>query len=194
MLLPYACDMQNMVALPSSQVFFKLHCMLHLVNEMNSTQVYKKELFGGKECAHGCCSTQIDSLGDVGNCDNTCTLFSNTKAQNTIDAILSSRHCICKVSSPIMSFGCDCSVWSALHKHRWENVDTPLYQTLNKRLEKCSSAATKLQKELLSIKEIATRELELVCHGTDYTSKALEHCNNDMIQFQISHYSPPTNR
>ena len=183
------CHMQTIAALPSSQVFFKLHCMLHLVSEMNTTRVYKRELFGGKDFMHGCCSTQIDLLGEITTCGDACALYSSTKAQNTIDAILSSRHCKCKLSSPIVSLGCDCSTWSALHKHRWENIDTPAYQMLHGRLVMCEAAASKLQNEISAMQAVATRELELACLSTAYTTKALELCNTHLVQSQISYYT-----
>lgn len=170
------CEMAPMAATATSQMFFKLHCILSMISSMNHTHDYNPKLFSNNECGLGCCSTRIDSLGELTDGETTPKLFNRKNAENTIDAILSSRHCKCKFSTPILSIGCDCSQWSALHRHRWENTDTPEYTKLMARLDRCDKEASKMQMHLAAMKEISQQELSATCGNLSYTKESLGQC------------------
>lgn len=140
---------------------------------MLETGRYDPLFFDGKPCGKACASTSLDNIGtlvqDVGGEE---MLFSMEKAQNTLEAILASRHCKCRIKTSMFSFLCDCSLWQNLQEEKWgKNEDAA--KAFRETLRKFNEAATRLRAEVQTIVSLSEHELKLLCSSNNNTCAPL---------------------
>lgn len=156
------CVLAAAATLATTRSFFSLHCTLLQIKELEEHSVYSPELFDGRPCGMACATTAMDTIGsDAVSVDN--TLYSAQNAANTIDAIISSHHCRCRIKGSVFSIGCDCTLWAALHEQRWGPTTPSLAVEFQKRLDAAAAAAEAVRADAAVLKQLATYELKHLC-------------------------------
>jgi hypothetical protein len=168
-----SCLLATVVVLTETRNYYELECRIERGTAILETGVYDPLFFDGKPCGDACASTSLDNIGTVApDAGGQSMLFTMERAQNTLEAILASRHCKCRIKTSMFSFLCDCSLWQNLQEEKWgknERAAAPFRATL----QKFNDAATKLRHEVETIVALSEHELKLLCSSNNNTCAPL---------------------
>lgn len=164
-----SCLLATVVVLTNTRNYYELECRIQRGTAMLETGVYDSLFFDGNACGSACASTSLDNIGTlVPDADGQIRLFSMERAHNTLEAILASRHCKCRIKTSMFSFLCDCSLWQNLQEEKW-GKNQHAANGFRATLAKYDAAATKLRTQIETIVSLAEHELQLLCSSDNNT-------------------------
>ena len=164
-----SCLLATVVVLTDTKNYYQLECRIERGTSMLDTGVYDPAFFDGKPCGKACASTSLDNIGSVvPTADGDFVLFSMDRAQNTLEAILASRHCKCRIKTSMFSFLCDCSLWQNLQEEKWGKNEHAA-SAFRKPLDGYNAAATALRAQIQTIVSLSEHELKLLCSSRNNT-------------------------
>ena len=163
--MAHPCILASAAVLVNTRAYFGLKCTISRAREMEVTGFYVPALFDQEPCGIACATTDMNTIG-TGAVSEANVLFSSDNAANTVEAIISSHHCRCKYKAVFFNFGCDCSLWSALHQRRWGTTPaepSKIALEFDSVLEKAKNAASEKLLQVKTLRQFAEYELSMLC-------------------------------